>query len=84
MCELVLCISGLGLVLGKFRQFVTELSAQDMIMTGYYLFTFFYFFYFFVMPCCIRFSSFPFRIYFNAFGKKQKKKKKKKKKKTEQ
>ena len=32
--------SGLGLLMGKFRQFLTELSACDMIMAGYYSLTF--------------------------------------------
>ena len=30
--------SGLGLLMGKFRQFLTELSALLIIMVGYYLF----------------------------------------------
>ena len=44
MCALILWRSGLGLVMSKFCQFVTELSAQDMIMAGYYCFTFFFIF----------------------------------------
>ena len=52
--------------MGKFRQFVTELFAHDMIMTGYYRFKFL-----FVMSCCVLFSSFPLGIYFNAFEKKK-------------
>ena len=32
--------SGLGLPTGKFRQILTELSAQDTIMAGYYSLTF--------------------------------------------
>ena len=77
MRELLLCRSGLGLVMGKFRQFV--LFVHDMIMTvcNNVLCVLF------VMPCCIRFSSFPFGIYFNAFGYKKKKKKKKKKNRAE-
>ena len=30
--------------MGKFHQFLTELSALDMIMTGYFSFTFLFFF----------------------------------------
>ena len=30
VCALILWISGLGLLMGKFRQIFTELSAQDM------------------------------------------------------
>ena len=30
----------LGLLMGKFRQLLTELSARDIIMAGYYCFTF--------------------------------------------
>ena len=29
VCELILWKSGLGLLMGKFRQFLTELSARD-------------------------------------------------------
>ena len=48
ICALILWRSGLGLLMGKFCQFVTELSAYDMIMVGYYCFTFlFYLFIFF-------------------------------------
>ena len=50
--------------MGKFRQFVTELFAHDMIMI------------LFVMSCCVHFSSFPLGIYFNAFEKKRKYKEK--------
>ena len=57
--------------MGKFRQFVTELFAHDMIMTGYYRFKFL-----FVMSCCVHFSSFPLGIYFNAFEKKESTKRK--------
>ena len=48
-CQLILtklgiCIdikrSGLGLPVGKFGQFLTELSALNMIMAGYFCFTF--------------------------------------------
>ena len=37
---LILCRSGLGLLIGKFCQFMTELSAHNMIMARYYHFTF--------------------------------------------
>ena len=37
---LILRRSGLGLLMGKFHQFLTELSACDMIMAGFYNFTF--------------------------------------------
>ena len=40
ICVFILWRSGLGLLTGKFRQFLTELSACDMIMTGYYRYTF--------------------------------------------
>ena len=30
VCALILCRSGLGLLMGKFRQFLTELPARDM------------------------------------------------------
>ena len=40
VCALILWRSGLGLLLGKFRQIFTELSARDMIMEGYYSLTF--------------------------------------------
>ena len=32
----ILWRSGLGLLMGKFHQFLTELSARNMIMAGYY------------------------------------------------
>ena len=37
-------IFALGLLIGKFRQFLTKLSAHDMIMAGYYHFTFYFMF----------------------------------------
>ena len=40
ICALILMRSGLGLLMGKFRQCLTELSARDKIMVGYYPFTF--------------------------------------------
>ena len=58
MCALLLWRSGLGLVMSKFRPFVTELSAHDMIMMEYYSLTFL-----FVTPWCGHFSSFPLEIY---------------------
>ena len=36
VCALMLCRSGLGLLMGKLRQLLTELSARDAIMAGYY------------------------------------------------
>ena len=44
VCALILCRSGLGLLMGKFRQCLTELSACDMIMimAGYYSLSFLY------------------------------------------
>ena len=33
---IILRISSLGLLMGKFHQCLTELSARDMIMVGYY------------------------------------------------
>ena len=33
----------MGLFIGKFRQFLTELSAHDIKMIGYYRFTFYFF-----------------------------------------
>ena len=40
ICALILWNPGLGSLMGKFRQFLTELSARDMIMTGNFRFTF--------------------------------------------
>ena len=40
VCALILWRSGLGLLMGKFRQIFTELSARDTIMAGYYSWTF--------------------------------------------
>ena len=37
---LILKISGLALLMGKLRQCLTELSARDTIMAGYYSLTF--------------------------------------------
>ena len=42
ICALILWRSGLRLIRGKFHQFLIELSACDMIMAGYYRFTFFF------------------------------------------
>ena len=39
-CALILCRSGLGLLMGKFRYFLW-LNFYDTIMTGYYILTFF-------------------------------------------
>ena len=39
---LILWRSALGLLIGKFCQFLTELSTSDMIMVGYYCFTFYF------------------------------------------
>ena len=51
VCALILWRSGLGLLMEKFRQVFTELSACNTTMTRYYsltfLFIYFYFFYFF-------------------------------------
>ena len=40
MHALILWRTGLGLLVGKFCQFLTELFARDRIMVGYYCFTF--------------------------------------------
>ena len=40
ICALILWRSGLGLLIGKFGQFLTELSAHNMIMAGYFRFSF--------------------------------------------
>ena len=40
ICTLILWRCNLGILLGKFHQFLTELSACDVIMVGYYRFTF--------------------------------------------
>ena len=40
MHALILRRSGLGLLMGKFRPCLTELSARDMIMARYYSLTF--------------------------------------------
>ena len=39
-CALILWRSGFGLLMGKFHQCLTELSACDTIMAGYYSLTF--------------------------------------------
>ena len=47
VCALILWRSGLGLLMGKFRQFfITELSTRDTIMAGYYSLTFLFFYLF--------------------------------------
>ena len=43
-----MCIDIVGMLIGKFCQFWTELSAHNIIMTGYYRFTF----YFSITTCC--------------------------------
>ena len=43
ICALILWRSGLESPISKFRQSLTELSARNMIMAGYYRFTFFYY-----------------------------------------
>ena len=40
VCALILWRSGLGLLMGKFHQILTELSVRNMIMVGYYSLTF--------------------------------------------
>ena len=40
ICALIFWRSGLGLLMGKIHQSLTELSARDTIMTGYYHFAF--------------------------------------------
>ena len=40
VCALILWRSGLGLLMGKFHQIFTELSAHDRIMAEYYSLTF--------------------------------------------
>ena len=42
VCALILWRSGLGLLIGKFRQMFSEFSARDTIMLGYYSLTFDY------------------------------------------
>ena len=42
ICALILLRSALGFFIGKFRHFLTKLSARDMIMAGYYRFTFYF------------------------------------------
>ena len=46
ICALILWRSGFGLPIDKFRQFLTELSARDIIIAGYYRFMFF------ICCCC--------------------------------
>ena len=41
MCALILWSSALGLLVGKFRQFLTELSAHDTKIAGHYPFMFY-------------------------------------------
>ena len=48
ICAFILWRSALGLLIGKFCQFLTELSARNLIMAGYYRFTF----YFSIKTCC--------------------------------
>ena len=43
VCALILWRSGLGLLMDKFRQFFSELSARDTIMAGYYSLTFLFY-----------------------------------------
>ena len=45
ICALILWRSGLGLLMGKFRQLVTKLSARDMIMARYFIVSHFYYLY---------------------------------------
>ena len=40
---LILCRSGLGLLLGIFHQFLIELSPHDTVMVGYYCFMFLFY-----------------------------------------
>ena len=40
VCVLILWRSGLGLLMGEFRQLFKVLSARDTIMAGYYILTF--------------------------------------------
>ena len=45
VCALILILwrSGLGLLMGKFHQYLTELSARDTIMAGYFSLMFLFF-----------------------------------------
>ena len=43
LCALILWRSALGLLMDKFHQFLTELSAHDTIVAGYYRFAFLFF-----------------------------------------
>ena len=43
ICIDIVEISGLGLLMGKFHQFLTKLSACHMIVAGYYCFMLFFF-----------------------------------------
>ena len=42
LCELILWRSGFGLLMGKFHEFLTELSACNTTVAGYYVSCFFY------------------------------------------
>ena len=44
VCLCILWRSGLGLLMGKFCQFLTELSAHYTTVAGYYNFTFLFLF----------------------------------------
>ena len=44
VCALILWRSGLGLLMGKFHRFLTDLSACHTIMAEYYHFTFLFLF----------------------------------------
>ena len=56
VCALILWRSGLGLLMGKFLQFFTELSARDTTMAGYYSLTFLFY------SCYFQYKIFDKRI----------------------
>ena len=63
VCALIFWRSGLVLLMGKFHQFLTELSAYYTIMVGYYRFKFLYVFCF-----CVLFRKTLFLFFWGGGG----------------
>ena len=75
VCALILWRSGLGLLMGKFRQCLTELSTRDTIMAGYYSLTFLFFlfvcfFFLFFVFCFLFFFVFLYTYHMKITEKK--------------
>ena len=58
VCALILWRSGLGLLMGKFCQFFTELSVHDTVMAGHYNLTFLFVHSITFEPCMLGFRNF--------------------------